>query len=158
MTSISNSDDIINSKELMSEIEELESELDEKEGEIAEIEEEIENLKENEDMTSEEMDEVIGLEEDLLKLKKELQIIKDELEELQDFNDEFEGYCPDWQYGVAIIRESYIDVYLKDELEDCRYIPKDFPDWIEIDWDATFDNMKADWTEGEFDGITYYAR
>jgi hypothetical protein len=32
------------------------------------------------------------------------------------------------------------------------------PDWIVIDWDATADNLKVDYTEVEFDGVTYLVR
>jgi len=157
-SNIDNSQDVINSTDIIEAISDLENELDDKELEISDVEEEIGNLRDNEDISSDETDEIMALEEDLFKLKKELQIIKDDLEELENLQDEFEGYCPDWKHGVSIIRETYIDTYLKEELEDCGYIPKDFPSWIEIDWDATFENMKQDYTEGDYDGVTYYAR
>ena len=54
--------------------------------------------------------------------------------------------------------ENYIDDYLDELLDDCGYLPKDLPYWIEIDWQATYDNMKEDYNEIELNGNTFYVR
>ena len=33
--------------------------------------------------------------------------------------------------------------------EDCGEVPRDMPSWIEIDWEASWDNLSYDYTEGE---------
>jgi hypothetical protein len=43
-------------------------------------------------------------------------------------------------------------------IEDCGYIPKDLPGWIVLDMDATAENVKADYTAVDFDGVTYWVR
>ncbi len=64
----------------------------------------------------------------------------------------------DWTHGVAIIRESYFTDYCQDMLDDCGDLPKDLPSYLVIDWEATAHNLRMDYTEIEFDGITYLAR
>lgn len=81
----------------------------------------------------------------------------DEYNSLIKFQDELEQ-ADDYQYGVTVIREDYFVDYCKNFLEDCGYIKSDMPHWIEIDYDATADNMKADYIEVEYEGDTYYAR
>jgi hypothetical protein len=34
----------------------------------------------------------------------------------------------------------------------------DLPDYIVIDWEATAENLRADYTSVEFEGSTYYTR
>ena len=79
----------------------------------------------------------------------ELESLKEEIESNSD-----EGF----EYGIQLIHENYIDDYLDEMLEDCGYLPKDLPYWIEIDWQATYDNMKEDYNEIELNGNTFYVR
>ena len=73
----------------------------------------------------------------------------DELE--NEIGSEFED-------GVQLIEEAYFEDYCADLLEDLGYISRDFPSWIEIDWGATASNIRLDYSEVEFDGITYLYR
>lgn len=68
-----------------------------------------------------------------------------------------EQWRGDW-YPVTLIRESYFTDYTRELCEDCGYIPKDFPHWIEIDWEATSRNVLVDYSSTEIDGVTYYYR
>ena len=83
--------------------------------------------------------------------------------ELEEYND-IKTFCgeledsPDFQYGESVIHESYFTEYTEDFLIDCGYIPKDLPYWIEIDMEATAENVKQDYTEVEFEGDFYYIR
>ena len=82
----------------------------------------------------------------------------EELGTLLALQDEAEGYAADWQYGAALIRDSYFKDYCRETLEDCGTIPKDLPTWVEIDWDATARNMQQDYTSVEFGDVTYWIR
>jgi hypothetical protein len=37
-------------------------------------------------------------------------------------------------------------------------MPKEIPSYIVIDWDATAENIQADYTSVDFDGVTYWIR
>jgi hypothetical protein len=80
------------------------------------------------------------------------------LNALQALASEAEDYAPDWQHGATLVRESYWPTYAKQLVEDTGELPKDLPDWIVIDWEATADNLRVDYTEVEFDGVTYFVR
>lgn len=84
--------------------------------------------------------------------------LQEELLNLHRLAEQGEHDVSDWQYGEALIRYSYFTAYCRELIEDCGYISKDFPAWIEIDWDATARNMRVDYVELTFDGITYLAR
>ena len=90
----------------------------------------------------------------------------DETEEGQEYKalvslrDELESYCDDWKYGVWLIRESYWVEYCEELCEDIGEIPSNLPWYIanHIDWEGVAREIKVDYTEADFDGITYYAR
>jgi len=83
---------------------------------------------------------------------------RDEFKHLKAFRDELEGYCPDWKYGTTLIRESYFVEYVEELLKDCGELPRELPGYIVVDWAATARNVRVDYTESEFDGVTYLAR
>ena len=64
----------------------------------------------------------------------------------------------DWDHGEGLIRYSHFTAYCRELVEDCGYISKDFPAWIEIDWEATARNIRVDYVELMFDGVVYLAR
>jgi hypothetical protein len=77
---------------------------------------------------------------------------------LVEFRDELSGYLADWQYGEALIRDDHFTEYTRELLKDVGYIPRDFPSWIEIDWEKTAENVRQDYTSAELDGTTYWGR
>jgi hypothetical protein len=77
---------------------------------------------------------------------------------LLSLQEEAEGYCEDWLHGEALIRESYFTEYCRELCADIGDLPRDLPSYIVIDWDATADNLRVDYTEVEFDGVTYLVR
>lgn len=81
-----------------------------------------------------------------------------ELTALESLAEEASGYAPDWEYGAALIRDSYFTDYAQELLEDCGDLPKDLPHYIHIDWEATARNIRMDYTAVEFDGVTYWIR
>jgi hypothetical protein len=83
---------------------------------------------------------------------------KAELVTLKALAEEAEGYAADWQYGEAMIRDTYFADYAREMLEDCGTIPKDLPWYVVIDWEATANHIKADYTSVDFDGMDYWVR
>jgi hypothetical protein len=81
----------------------------------------------------------------------------EELVSLRALKEDAEGYC-DWDGGATLIREDYFVEYCKELIRDIGDLPKYIPDYIEIDWDVTAENLKVDYTETSFDGVTYLVR
>jgi hypothetical protein len=81
-----------------------------------------------------------------------------ELAALSKLAAEGEGYAPDWHHGEVLIRDDYFTAYAKEMLEDCGTIPRDLPNWVEIDWEATARNVRVDYAAVDFDGVTYWIR
>ena len=143
---ISNTQDVIDSRDVIKRIEELEAEKQELEeilnglvkewGEVEEKEEAAEALIEWKDNYGE------------------------ELEVLKAFAEECEGYAEDWLYGAQLISEDYFTEYCEEFCKDIGDIPQELPWYIanHIDWDAVAGEIKADYTEVDFDGATYYVR
>lgn len=69
------------------------------------------------------------------------------------------GYAADWEYGEALIRDSYFETYAQELAEDCGLINADavWPNSC-IDWERAADALKYDYTPVNFDGVTYWIR
>ncbi len=78
-----------------------------------------------------------------------------ELAALQKFESKYD-YVDDWNYGAHFIAEEYFTEYVKDMLEGCGTIPRDLPDYVAIDWEETADNIRCDYADAEFNGVSYY--
>ena len=81
-----------------------------------------------------------------------------ELASLKKLAEECENYAADWKYGETLIRGSYFSDYARELLEDCGDIPRNLPHYIEIDWEATARNIRVDYTEIDFGGVSYWIR
>lgn len=66
----------------------------------------------------------------------------------------------EWEYGVTLIEEDDFEEYCEEELEQCGYFSKDFPQWIKnnIDWEGIAEDMKVDYSEVVYNGNTYLYR
>ena len=140
MENIDNTQDIIDSRDIIERLEELTGEY--------------EDLKsEAEDDTNVE---VAQAKEELAEWEEEN---LEELESLQNLQTEAE-ISPDWQYGEALIRESYFTEYCEDLCKDIGDIPSELPWYISnhIDWDGVAEEIKADYMEVNFDGVSYFIR
>ncbi len=84
--------------------------------------------------------------------------LQSELAALKSLAEEASGYAADWEYGETLIRDSYFTDYARELLEDIGDLPKDLPHYIEIDWEATARNICMDYTSVDFDGVTYWIR
>lgn len=86
---------------------------------------------------------------------------EDDIEErktLLALKEEAEGYC-DWHDGATLIRESYFQEYAKQLAEDLGAIDRNAAWPLNcIDWEEAADELKADYTEVDFDGVTYFVR
>ena len=128
--SISNSDDVIDSRDVTARIEELRDEI-----ESAEV-----------------PDNEIGGPNDTMAEERE------ELAQLEALAEEANG-CADWQYGEALIRDSYFQTYTMELADDIGAIPKD-AQWpcTCIDWEKATRELKYDYTAVDFAGVTYWIR
>ncbi len=150
---ISNSDNVIDSRDVIERLEALTEEHD--------------DLLRAIDDAKEALDDEEGEEKDAMRddFDVAVEALKDwdcdnkaELDALQALNDEAEGYAEDWKYGATLVHADYFTAYCQEVLDDIGDLPKDLPHYIVIDWDATADNLKVDYTEVDFDGQTYFVR
>lgn len=114
----------------------------------------LENFPHYEEMT--ESFEDIRFEEEEIESWK--QYFEDELKEIEEINDVENELGSEFEYGVTLIDVDDFEEFIEQDLEDCGYIPKDFPSWIEIDWEATANNVKVDYTEVTYQGNSYLGR
>lgn len=134
---ISNNEDIIDSRDIIARIEELENErecvLEDNADEKGEAPDALKEWDESDEGR--------------------------ELKSLRALVEEAEGYAPDWEYGEALIRDSYFKEYAQQLAEDCGMIDKadKWPNRC-IDWDQAADELKEDYTSVDFDGVEYWIR
>jgi len=65
----------------------------------------------------------------------------------------------DWEYGEALIRDSYFTEYAQQLAEDIGAINSDntWPAYC-IDWEWAARDLRMDYTPVDFDGVTYWGR
>lgn len=151
-STISNTDDLIDSRDVIARIAELESIMPDPETKAR-----VEELEAKDELTAEEDDELAGLLTDLGGSADEDELA--ELKALQDLQEEAEGYAPDWKFGATLIHESHFENYARDLAEDLGYISRD-DHWPHtcIDWEQAARELQQDYTSVDFDGETYWVR
>lgn len=150
----SNSDDIIDSRDIIKRIEELQDEMD--------------NWQEDNELPDYlDTDTEKGNNQAVEKGWKDSDFEKwaewdesDEGEELKillSLQDDADGYS-DWNHGATLIRDSYFVEYAKELCKDIGYISSDMPSLIEnnINWQGVAEDLQADYTEADFDGVKYW--
>lgn len=175
MSNVDNTEDFIDTRDLIARIDEIQDEQDSLVEEYTDAKEEAENAAEEEgrdwepterlcdainalsrfwDITPEEVDDSVqALDNPADDFNGD-----EELTSLKKFAEQIEGYADDYYHGETLIRESYFTEYTEELVKDCYGLPSDLPSWIVIDWDATAENIKVDYNEADFDGVTYYFR
>jgi len=128
--SVSNTDDVIDSRDVIERIEELQGERDSFE---------VDGEENPEAWAEQNPDDA------------------EELRVLEALAEECEGYS-DWEHGETLIRESYWEDYVQELLEDIGDIPRNIPGYLVIDWEATARNIAYDYTIVNFGGVDYYIR
>ncbi len=85
----------------------------------------------------------------------------DELETLRELNRQGEDYAADWRHGETLIRDSYFERYAEELAYDIGAIDgKATYDWPLncIDWAQAARELQQDYTQIDFDGVTYWVR
>lgn len=127
---ISNGEDILNSRDIISRIEYLSESLSQEHGHFANLEEDCPRIDEH-----------------------------DELESLLALEAQASTTVPNWTGGTALIRNSYFPEYAEGEAVDAGAIesasvwPANY-----IDWDRAVAALKMDYVSLDFDDTTYWAR
>lgn len=151
---ISNSDDVIDSRDVIARIAELEGERDGAENVCP-------NCDAVGEVDGEECADCEGkgyLPAGPLAWAEENPDDAAELAALTALAEEASGYAPDWSYGETLVRDSYFTEYAMEMLSDIGDLPKEIPHYIVIDEEATARNIQMDYTAVEFDGVTYWVR
>ena len=145
-------DDVVDSRDVDERIEELEQERDD----LVDIRDEASEALEDaepEDHAQAEAD----LEEAVEALTEwDNSSEGSELNDLKAFRDEVSN--SEWTYGLTLISEDYWVEYAEELCKDIGAIPADVPSYIEIDWEATAENLKVDYSQADINGNTYYYR
>jgi hypothetical protein len=157
MSDPTNTDDTIDSRDVIARIEELESEREELQDAVTAALERREELEAIEAPTLAEADELglSGSAETALN-DWDRGSAGEELAALKALQDEAEGYAPDWHHGTTLIRDSYFNEYMDELLQDIGDIPKDLPSYLTVTVD--YDALQSDYTAVEFSGVTYWVR
>jgi len=160
MRDVDNSADVLDSRDVESRIDDLEGEQNALIDAVEEAEEAYTDAQDDEDTTEAQCDE---LGDELAAARMALREWQEsweaeELAKLTAFRAEVQDGTSEWIHGETLIRESYWVEYVQELLADIGDIPRDLPGYVVIDWEATADNIKADYSEADFDGITYYFR
>jgi len=160
--SIDNTDDIIDSRDVIKRIEELQAEREDLQTDLAEIEEELEDERKKHAAAGTDFVEREEIEARIKAAKEALAEWEEdngeELKNLTDLAEQGEGYG-DWDHGEALIRDSYFKEYAEQLADDIGAIDGN-ANWPLscIDWDQAADELKMDYTSVEFDGVTYWMR
>ena len=113
----------------------------------------IERFEHVEDALSDDAETSEGFDEDD---KAEAATLKAILDELCGAGGD-EQWRGDW-YPITLIRDSYFTDAMEVLVKDIGDLPKDLPSYLEIDWEATADNLRADYTSIDIDGTEYWFR
>lgn len=134
MMSIDNSEDIIDSRDVIKRIAELESERNDL----------VDSVDSGEEFQSE-----LDLWDDDEGM---------ELKSLLNLASQCEGYS-DWEYGEALIRDSYFRDYAEQLADDIGAINSE-AHWPNncIDWDKAARELQMDYMCVDFDGVDYWMR
>ena len=114
----------------------------------------LENFPHYQEMT-ESFEDIRFEEEEIQSWKEDSE---DELKEIEEIDTIENELGSEFDYGVALVDVDDFEEYVEDLLDELGYIPKDFPSWIEIDWEATANNVRQDYTEVEYQGNSYLGR
>ena len=164
-TEITNSEDIIDSRDIIARIDDLQDTFDTLLEAVTDADPEGEAEERAEALTAL-ADWLEAEEEDILKSLYADSVLAlgnsdeaTELRVLKELAKEGEAYCSDWNYGEVIIRESHFEDYAKELAHDIGAVDRNAP-WplTHIDWKAAADALRKDYTEIDFDGVTYLTR
>lgn len=146
MKNIDNTQDLMDSRDIIKYLEEITEERNELQDQLDEV------------LTDDEDNHVL-----IADIREELEPLIEEVESLQDFCNEADN-CADWSYGEAVIHEDYFTEHTKQIIEDCYEMPEGFNNgqwpWnnLEMDWEGAAEDLKQDYREIDWDGTTFFVR
>lgn len=167
-------DNIIDSRDIIDRFEELDEYYADLKVEVEYVAEELESLQNDYAESTDDSESVEDCNNELHRLSEELKDSNVRLGEWE--NDNLEEYellqeilqqgedAPDWPYGETLIHEKYFTQYIKELIDDCYEMLKEFNEgkwpWnhMTMDWEGAADDAKADYLTIEADGQTYYIR
>ena len=155
---ISNFDDVIDSRDVIARIEELEGEREALQLEIDDAE--VQWLK-TEAGTDEAHAVVDRRQAAYVALDTwDASSDADELRILKALADEASGYASDWKYGETLIRDSYFKDYAMELGAEHWLSNPNYVSWplTCIDWDQAARELQMDYSAVDFDGVTYWIR
>lgn len=160
MRTVDNTEDLIDTRDLITAIEDLEGDFEALTEAVDEAQEAYDDFNESSESLRDDGGKAAELHDDLAAAREALADWDggEELASLKAFAEQVEGYAADYLHGETLIRESYFTDYAEELVKECYGLPQDLPSWIVIDWEATANNIKVDYSEAEFDGVTYYFR
>ena len=118
---------------------------DEAQAEIDELEEIVADLESDEDAN----------ELELADAQREVAVWKEENEKMFD---ELCSVVDELSRDDNLIADHQIDAYLQDEVDQLCPEVGDLPNWVVVDWESTYDNLKQDYSELTYGGDTYWYR
>ena len=160
MANISNSEDVIDSRDVIARIEELESERQDL---VDEVDSAVQTVADASDDTS------ALSEEEVEEAQEVLDKANDALSDWDDDNGEEltalkalaeeASSSPDWPHGESLIRDSYFTEYAEQLADDIGAIDRN-ANWPVncIDWEQAADALKQDYFSVDFDGVEYWIR
>lgn len=84
-----------------------------------------------------------------------------ELEHLKALREEGEGF-PDWEYGATLVNDSYWEDYAKEWFDEVYghelNVAGHLAPYVTIDYDQFATDLQADYTDVDFDGVTFWVR
>ena len=153
----SNTDNVIDSRDIIERIEELESEREDLESSLSDAVDDYRTAEETKDESA--MSTALAVrdsaEEVLCDWDNEN---ADELKVLKALADEGGSETSEWSDGTSLIRDSYFEDYAQELLLDIGDLPRDLPWYIAIDWSETARNLQQDYTVLTFDDVVYWIR
>ena len=149
----------------LDELNDLKTNLENVREELAEIKQEIQEIEAEIEST----DEIESLENDLEAKQTELEEKETEIEDAEaEFGPDEETELEELEYiaseisgfsqGEIMITESDFTEYCQELCEDIGDIPRDIPGYIVIDWDATANNLRSDYSTVNYQGEEYLVR
>ena len=158
-------DNTIDSRDIISRHEELQDEFDSLLEALREAQDNFETIDHSDDNS---LAEFQNSENSISEAQEELDQFnqsfdRDELDTLKQVIAEGED-SPDWSHGEILIHETYFSDYIKDIINDCYEMPKEFESgswpWnhITLDYEGAAEEAKSDYYTIEVDGHSYYLR
>ena len=114
----------------------------------------LENFPHYEEMT-ESFEDILFEEEEIESWKQDWQEEINQITCIDEVEDEIGS---EFDFGVTLIPEDDFTDYVEDLFKGYGYTSDDLPSGIEIDWEATAEDVKQDYSELEYEGETYFYR